>query len=433
MPPDTSGFDDVYILSIPSFEWIKMHPTDGNLTGAYPHHSLSCSVVDNAQMLVIGGTFPSSDRCDAPEQYGVHNVDLGQQNQEKALWQIFVTNLTKYAVPDPVVSVIGGSAGGGATKTAPVAGFSSPDLRVLMTRKANIPSRTPTRAIPSATGTPEQDKPLSTGAIAGIAVGGGIALVALVLAVFFFIRRRRRRSRQNPFQHQSKHQHTFSQEWNPHAPNSQTYAPSSPSYPHSPFLHQQHHHHHQQHHGHGYPPPRPVELPVGTPPPPHTPQSAVQGMNPWHGPDDGATYELAKPRHPAAVSTTMLSGGDNSSTTAVGGDESGTGTGNSASASGGGGELPATKIDAEGRLWVQVSPSSLGAVRPRELGSGGSSTGGSPGGMELGGRYHHSGELRYSPVTPGSVVPQELSSETRGEGGGQGGYGRAKHLTFYHP
>lgn len=430
MPPDTSGFDDVYILSIPSFEWIKMHPTDGNLTGEYPHHSLSCNMVDNAQMLVIGGTFPSSDRCDAPEQYGVHNIDLGQQNPEKALWQIFVTNLTKYAVPDPVVSVIGGSAGGGATKTAPANGFSSPDLRVLMTRKANIPSRTPTRAIPTATGTPGQDNPLSTGAIAGIAVGGGVALIALVLAVFFLVRRRRRRRRpgHNPFQPQGKHQHPFSQEWSPYAPNSQTYTPSSPN-PHSPFLHQQQLHHH---HGNAYLPSRPVELPVATPPP------TTQGMAPWLGPD-GVTYEeLAKPPHPAAVSATVLSSGGGGSSTAGGGDDSGTGTGNSAGVGAGEQQLPPTKIDAEGRLWVQVSPSSLGGVAagPGALGSSHGAAGGSPGGMGsgLGGRYHSSGDPRYSPGSPGSVPPpQELSSETRGGGRGVEGYGRVRHLTFYHP
>ncbi|AEO69243.1 uncharacterized protein THITE_44329, partial [Thermothielavioides terrestris NRRL 8126] len=195
---DIPGFDDVYALTIPSFQWVKMYPTDGNLTGEYPHHSLTCNIVDKAQMVIIGGTFPTSDMCDVPEQYGFHNADLGEQNREKALWQIYVTNLTEYAVPDPIVSAIGGSAGGGATKTAPPAGFASPDLRVLMTRKASIPTRTATRSITTATGSPGQgqennnnNKPLSTGAIAGIAVGSAAAALALGIALFFIIRRLR--------------------------------------------------------------------------------------------------------------------------------------------------------------------------------------------------------------------------------------------------
>ncbi|KAJ4304371.1 hypothetical protein N0V88_001984 [Collariella sp. IMI 366227] len=131
MPPDTAGFDDIYVLSIPSFQWIKMYPTDGNLTGAYPHHSLSCNVVDNSQLIIIGGTFPTTEDCDSPEQFGLHNADMGQQNQEKALWQIYTPNLTKYAVPDAIISAIGGSPSGGATKTAPASGFSNPDLRLI--------------------------------------------------------------------------------------------------------------------------------------------------------------------------------------------------------------------------------------------------------------------------------------------------------------
>ena len=64
-----AGFDDVYILSLPSFTWVKMYPLDrpANKTGDYPHHSLTCSVVaGGSQMLIIGGTFPSTDDCDDP-------------------------------------------------------------------------------------------------------------------------------------------------------------------------------------------------------------------------------------------------------------------------------------------------------------------------------------------------------------------------------
>ncbi|AEO57748.1 hypothetical protein MYCTH_94025 [Thermothelomyces thermophilus ATCC 42464] len=80
-----------------------------------------------------------------------------------------------------------------ATNTAPADGFSNPDLRVLMTRKASIATRTPTRAVSSATGVPgANDDPLSAGAIAGIAVGGAVALLALLASLFLLIRRCRR-------------------------------------------------------------------------------------------------------------------------------------------------------------------------------------------------------------------------------------------------
>ncbi|KAL1849370.1 hypothetical protein Daus18300_013301 [Diaporthe australafricana] len=198
MPPDTSGFDDVYILSIPTFTWIKLYPNDGNVTGQYPHHSLSCNVINKGQMLVIGGSFPLNDDCDAAPQWGTHNLVLGQQADADANpWQLFSPNLTTYAVPDEIISVVGGQATGGATNTAPAGGFDNPDLDVLMTKRASIAARTPTRPIPGATGSssssPSSGGPhLSTGAIVGIAVGGGAALVALAIGLCVFVQRHRR-------------------------------------------------------------------------------------------------------------------------------------------------------------------------------------------------------------------------------------------------
>lgn len=213
MPPATSGFDDVYIrkpvyiirdesfsltlttVTIPTFTWIKLYPNDGNVTGQYPHHSLSCNVVNKGQMLVIGGTFPLSDECDAAPQWGAHNLVLGQQSDPDANpWQLYSPNLTTYAVPDEIISVVGGQATGGATKTAPASGFDNPDLDVLMTKRASIAARTPTRPIPGATSSASSSggTHLSTGAIVGIAVGGGVALIALVFGLCVFIRRHRR-------------------------------------------------------------------------------------------------------------------------------------------------------------------------------------------------------------------------------------------------
>ena len=182
-------------VTIPTFTWIKLYPNDGNVTGQYPHHSLSCNVVNKGQMLIIGGSFPLSDECDSAPQWGAHNLVLGQQADPDANpWQLHSTNLTTYAVSDEIISVVGGQGTGGATRTAPAGGFDNRDLSVLMTKKASIAARTPTRPIPGATGTSSSSSGtrLSTGAIVGIAVGGGVALIALVAGLYVFIRRHRR-------------------------------------------------------------------------------------------------------------------------------------------------------------------------------------------------------------------------------------------------
>lgn len=183
------------IVTIPTFTWIKLYPNDGNVTGQYPHHSLTCNVVNKGQMLVIGGTFPLSDECDAAPQWGAHNLVLGQQADPDANpWQLHSPDLTTYAVPDEIISVVGGQATGGATNTVPAGGFDNRDLTILMAKKASIAARTPTRPIPGATNSSSSSggTHLSTGAIAGIAVGGGVALIALVAGLCVFARRHRR-------------------------------------------------------------------------------------------------------------------------------------------------------------------------------------------------------------------------------------------------
>ena len=159
---------------------------------AFPHHSLSCNMAPGrAQMLIVGGHFPLTDNCDVPDQWGTHNADLGRQNSNNSPWELYEPDKTHYAVPSDVVNVIGGDGTGGATKTTPDGGFGHPDLRTLMTRKASIAARTPTRDVNGGRGS--NGKALSTGAIIGIAVGGGVVLIALLAGCFFCLRRHRRR------------------------------------------------------------------------------------------------------------------------------------------------------------------------------------------------------------------------------------------------
>ncbi|KAI0024864.1 hypothetical protein F4780DRAFT_775351 [Xylariomycetidae sp. FL0641] len=201
MPPSTAGFDDVYVLSLPSFTWIKFYPDD-NTTDQYPHNTLTCNVIDGAQMIIIGGTFPLDDSCDVPDQWGSHSLDLGKQNPDNAVWYLYRSNLAGYLVPDEITDVIGGGLHGGATRHAPKAGFDEHDLSVLMARTYTAAPRAPTRDVADPHGDGDGDgdgaddnADLSRGAVAGIAVGAAAAALLAALAGFCWCARRRRRRR----------------------------------------------------------------------------------------------------------------------------------------------------------------------------------------------------------------------------------------------
>jgi hypothetical protein len=162
---------------------------------------MSCNVVDDAQMLVIGGTYSNAtDKvCDVPIIQGAHNMNLGKQNKEDVIWALYQPKLTTYVVPIDIRTAVGGSPTGGATKTTPVSGFDAPDLAVQMERTAATGTRTATRetetsakktAPPSHTNNPSSG--LSTGAIAGIAVGCSVAFILALSGCIVLIYKRRK-------------------------------------------------------------------------------------------------------------------------------------------------------------------------------------------------------------------------------------------------
>lgn len=233
---NSSGYDDVYILSLPSFQWVKWW--EGS-NPPNPHHSLTCNVVNSGQMLIIGGTFPLSDSiCDSPPTWGTHNLDLGKQTGK--MWNDYQLNITSYVVPSEIVAVVGGSSLGGATATAPANGFNNNDLSVYFQQQASVASRTPTRAIPTPsnstiptnTGTPPKKSKLSTGAIVGIAIGGAVFFVAFFIAGCCLIRRHRRKHHAptNPTTYHPHPAPDYSQ--HPQSPNSQfsNYTPETTRY-----------------------------------------------------------------------------------------------------------------------------------------------------------------------------------------------------------
>jgi hypothetical protein len=60
-------------------------------------------------MFILGGTFPTTDQCDSPDDWGLHNLHLnGKSPAYNTLWDRFYLNITTYQVPDAVIGKIGG-------------------------------------------------------------------------------------------------------------------------------------------------------------------------------------------------------------------------------------------------------------------------------------------------------------------------------------
>ncbi|KAF3905646.1 hypothetical protein ABW21_db0204761 [Orbilia brochopaga] len=103
--PSGPGYDDVYILSLPDFVWTKHWPSTN--VNSNPHHSLSCNVIKNSQMLIIGGSFPlPQSQCDVADQAGMHNLNLSGTDPENTIWRAFSVNMTSYNVPADIVESI---------------------------------------------------------------------------------------------------------------------------------------------------------------------------------------------------------------------------------------------------------------------------------------------------------------------------------------
>ncbi|QSZ31600.1 hypothetical protein DSL72_001167 [Monilinia vaccinii-corymbosi] len=159
---------------------------------------LSCTVIDGAQMLIVGGSFPKDQStCDSVNSWGTHNLDLNEPAANTLPWNTYQPNLTSYAVPLAIIAAVGGFHAGGATMRSPSSGFQDNDLNVYFPKKASAANRTPIRAITTATGssTPNCNTPekLAPAAIAGMVVGA-VGIVGILAACFFFCMIRVRKS-----------------------------------------------------------------------------------------------------------------------------------------------------------------------------------------------------------------------------------------------
>ncbi|XXG98951.1 RNAPII degradation factor [Hypoxylon texense] len=120
-------YTDIWILTVPSFTWIKVDLSTADEPPARAGHQ--CAARDG-QMIVIGGYVGTQIACDTP---GIYNFDASNLQWKSSFDAAdhpadahsdnsILAGSYGYKVPDIVQSVVGGSSDGGATATQPASG-----------------------------------------------------------------------------------------------------------------------------------------------------------------------------------------------------------------------------------------------------------------------------------------------------------------------
>ncbi|RDW56955.1 hypothetical protein BP5796_13022 [Coleophoma crateriformis] len=204
---------EIWALSLPTFNWVRLYGQEGAL---YRH---TCHLVGE-NLLIIGGmerTLPAGDKdvtsCQSSMPARIFSIPLNNYTGKFD----YPGSLRPALVPPQVVSMIGGTTTGGASKLSPLV-WSDAYLQYVFNPALNRPAYTPSSTYtlatataistpttspskipssspsPSVTATPSPGSS-HTGAIAGGVVGGvaGLALIGF-LAFYFIIRPKRHRA-----------------------------------------------------------------------------------------------------------------------------------------------------------------------------------------------------------------------------------------------
>lgn len=121
---NTKYFDDMYVLSLPSFTWIKM------FEGESPRFGHTCHLAAGRQLLTIGGSTQHgniTDTCDW-EAESIAVLDLPTMT-----WgSVFTTGYQPYVLSNALVEKLGGTAQGNATLREPASGWASVEFETIM-------------------------------------------------------------------------------------------------------------------------------------------------------------------------------------------------------------------------------------------------------------------------------------------------------------
>ncbi|KAJ6016977.1 hypothetical protein N7451_000356 [Penicillium sp. IBT 35674x] len=177
--------DDVYILSLPSFKWVKAY----NGTNTHGRNGHRCIAVYPNQMLAIGGYRIDTAHClegGVIVNFNLNNLSF-QDAYDPSQW-------SDYKVPDLLIAQIGGDSSGGATTTAPSSWTNSSLEGILNTKYTKtISTYWPYNTTSTDSSTTTHHKKFPTWAAAVIGVLCGLLVIGLILLAWFCLRRRQKR------------------------------------------------------------------------------------------------------------------------------------------------------------------------------------------------------------------------------------------------
>ncbi|KAF2811935.1 uncharacterized protein BDZ99DRAFT_440976 [Mytilinidion resinicola] len=186
-------YDDLYVLSLPTFIWTQIY------TGKAPRWGHTCHIVGNRQLLTVGGQIHTTagKGCDweykSVAVYDMTNLTWGS---------VYDANAASWEVPGLLSKTLSG-------KTAePVGGWDELGLEDIMT-KTRIWSAAPVTSTPESRSN-ESRAPKAV--IIGATIGSVVFLVLLGPILFFFRRGLFKRIKRERFELQGEHKLELSQD-----------------------------------------------------------------------------------------------------------------------------------------------------------------------------------------------------------------------------
>ncbi|KUJ15865.1 uncharacterized protein LY89DRAFT_586981, partial [Mollisia scopiformis] len=175
-------FDEIWVLSLPSFTWIAIY------NGTSPRFGHTCHAVGNRQMITIGSVdnVNAADYCDW-EFKSVAIYDMTDGGGSRNGWgSVFSPYDAPYQVNDVISAAIGGNLNGNATKLLPNGGWSSTLIAHLFTGTDNQTAPVGLGGMSTTTRSSHIDH---TPIIAGT-VGGAVALFLVAFLALLWKRYR---------------------------------------------------------------------------------------------------------------------------------------------------------------------------------------------------------------------------------------------------